>query len=135
MMHTVVGIITNARQEILISERPLHKSFGGLWEFPGGKVEPNEDPLAALKRELKEELGIEVRSANPFWQGYHHYPEYTVLLDVWQVLQFSKDPVGLEGQKIQWVTFQKLNQYPFLSGNQDIINYWVSFNNSLINKE
>lgn len=121
MIHTVVGLIFNEQSQILIAERPLHKYLGGLWEFPGGKVEPGEAPLGALQRELAEELGIQVLKALPFWQGSHAYSNYDVRLEVFQITEFRGVPFSKEGQKIQWVNLLELPKFPFLEGNQAII--------------
>lgn len=121
MIHAVVGLIFNDQQQILIAERPLHKYLGGLWEFPGGKVEPGEAPLVALQRELAEELGIQVLKALPFWQGSHAYSQYAVRLEVFKITQFAGVPFSKEGQKIQWVNLREIHQFPFLEGNQVII--------------
>lgn len=64
--HAAVGVIMHANGLVLLAERPVGKAWSGYWEFPGGKVEPNETPMQALKRELKEELGIEVSTAYPW---------------------------------------------------------------------
>ncbi len=121
MMHVAVGIIRNALGEILIAQRPKDKYKGGLWEFPGGKIEPEETIFQALQRELKEELGILVLAANPWLQFQHDYTDRIVLLDVWNVIQFSGEPNGKEGQPIQWVNHQQLHQFEFPAGNQVIL--------------
>ncbi len=121
-MHVAVGIIQNALGEILISERPKNKYKGGLWEFPGGKVESDETAFEALQRELKEELSIDVTSAEQFLQFQHDYTDRVVLLDVWKVTHFSGTPQGREGQLIRWVLSNDLSQYPFPEGNHFILN-------------
>ena len=88
MMPVVVGIIRNPLGEILIAKRPEHKYKGGLWEFPGGKIEPSETPLDALKRELREELNIEVIKAESWLQCEYDYSDRFVLLHIWNVTQF-----------------------------------------------
>jgi 8-oxo-dGTP diphosphatase len=116
-----VGVIQNAAQEVLIAKRPSHLHQGDLWEFPGGKVEENETVLQALKRELQEEINIEVQTAMPFMQVTHDYGDKQVLLDVWLVTTFLGDPQGMEGQPLCWVSSSTLAHYHFPAANQAII--------------
>ncbi len=120
-MHVAVGILFNDDGQVFIAERPLHKYKGGLWEFPGGKLEPGETALAALKRELKEEIGIEVIAAEPFTQIEYHYEDRDVLLDTWKITQYYGQPQGKEGQRIHWVSCDRLKEFAFPQGNQKII--------------
>lgn len=117
----VAGVIVNSEQQILIAERLLTQDYGGLWELPGGKIEQGETARAALDRELAEELGIEVCSANPWLSVTHTYPEKTVLLDVWWVDHFVGVPVGKQGQRLRWTAGAELNQFTFPAGNVEII--------------
>ena len=87
---------------MLIALRAEESHQGGLWEFPGGKVEPGESVEQALTREFEEELGIEVHSCTPFIQIRHDYTDKSVLLDVWNIESFSGAPRGREGQPIEW---------------------------------
>src|SRR5579872_4050484 len=109
-MHVAVGVIFNPQREVLIAKRPAHKYKGGLWEFPGGKVEAGEAVFAALQRELHEEIGIEIIHAHPWLQVEHDYQDRKVLLDTWIVTQFSGEPASQEGQVILWVNPNDLNQ-------------------------
>ncbi|MCE3238054.1 MAG: hypothetical protein K0R24_1035 [Gammaproteobacteria bacterium] len=120
-IHVAIGIISNTRGEILVAKRPLDKSQSGLWEFPGGKVEENETAFQALKRELLEEIGIQVITATSWLQIKHAYPDRTVLLDTWHVTHFSGEPFGQEGQLIRWMQPNHFDQLPFLAGNKEII--------------
>lgn len=120
-LHVVAGIILNAEQEILIAQRPHNKFKAGLWEFPGGKIEPYESDLNALKRELLEEIGINVLSAEHWIDIQHNYGDKVVFLTMWFVTQFSGEPHGKEGQEIAWVSKNALNQFEFLEGNREII--------------
>lgn len=104
----VVAIIVNDENQVLISQRPEHVHLGGYWEFPGGKVEQNENIEEALFREIKEELSIEVLKSRPLIKVTHHYDDKSVLLDVWKVNDYSGDIKGNEGQKIDWKTLQQL---------------------------
>ena len=81
----VAGVLGNARGEILVARRFDHTHQGGLWEFPGGKLESGEQVRTGLARELAEELGISVDSARPLIRVRHDYPDRSVLLDVWWV--------------------------------------------------
>lgn len=116
-----VGLIINPQNEILVSLRPKHVAQGGLWEFPGGKIEILEDSYQALCRELKEEVNITVIAVKPFMKIDHNYDDHKVTLHTWHVTEFSGDPMGLEGQIIQWVPVEKLTQLPFPEVNQQII--------------
>lgn len=113
--------IINEQGEVLIARRPASVEQGGLWEFPGGKLAPYETGLQALKREIHEELGIDVLRARPLIRVRHHYPEKSVLLDVWKVLEFSGEPWGREGQPIRWVAMSDLSTYSFPAANKPIM--------------
>jgi 8-oxo-dGTP diphosphatase len=111
MLHVVVGILTNNQSQVLISQRRSGTHLAGMWEFPGGKLEPGETRIKALSRELREELGIEVTQAEPLIRIRHHYPERDVLLDVWKVNQYQGQPFGCEQQPLQWVLPDDLGKY------------------------
>lgn len=121
LLHVAVGVIANAKGEVLIARRPDRAHQGGLWEFPGGKLEAGETVEQALRRELKEELNIEVMGASPLIQIRHAYPDRRVLLDVRRVESFSGEAQGLENQPIAWVAPEKLADYPFPPANKPII--------------
>ena len=121
MQHVVIGIILNADKHILISQRLAHQEKAGCWEFPGGKVEYAEEAFDALKRELREELAIEVTEAKKWMQVEYHYPHKTVLLDTWVVKAFNGEPQGAEGQPVRWCSPLELNQLDFPEGNIAII--------------
>ena len=122
-IHVAVAVIVhqNDSNKILIAKRPDHVYKGGLWEFPGGKVEQGEHVFEALARELEEELAIFVLQAEPLIKIQHDYPEKSVLLDVWKVTEFSGNAKGNEGQAIDWVSVDKLNEYSFPEANNVII--------------
>lgn len=96
-------MLENARGEILVARRFDHAHQGGLWEFPGGKVEPSEKARDALARELAEELGIAVDAARPLIRVRHDYPDRRVLLDVWRVTAWQGTVRGHEGQELGWI--------------------------------
>ncbi len=122
VVHVVAGVIFNAaRDQVLIARRPDHLHQGGLWEFPGGKVEAGESPRAALARELREELALRVVRCAELMRVVHTYPDKTVQLDVWTVDEIAGAPLGNEGQVVAWVPLSRLSEYPFPAANQDIL--------------
>ncbi len=123
VVHVAVGIIGNTAGAVLIARRPARAHQGGLWEFPGGKVEADESVEAALKRELREELDIELQGALPLLQVFHAYPDKTVLLDVWQAQDYYGEPQGREGQPIRWVMPMQLHGFAFPAADKPIITY------------
>ncbi|QLF92574.1 Nudix family hydrolase [Pseudomonas sp. ABC1] len=120
-IHVAAAVIRSDDGRILIAKRPLDKHQGGLWEFPGGKVEAGEAVEVALARELLEELGIRVTQARPLIQVRHSYPDKQVLLDVWEVSAFEGEAHGAEGQPLAWVQARDLSDYEFPAANQPII--------------
>lgn len=120
-LHVAVGVIKNHEGNILISFRDDSLHQGGLWEFPGGKVDKNESVEQALKRELKEELDITILQCSPLIKIKHQYADLLVLLDVWMVTLFSGQAIGREGQAIKWVSIDKLTDYEFPDANISII--------------
>lgn len=116
-----VGVIFDGAGEILVALRPTDKLQGGLWEFPGGKIEANETPLQALRRELLEEVGITVETAEPLVRCVHQYEQHHVHLHVFQVRHFHGIAHGCEGQKIDWVSVEKLLTLPLLAANHPIV--------------
>jgi 8-oxo-dGTP diphosphatase len=121
VQHVVAAVIVNGSQQVLLAKRSLDRHQGGLWEFPGGKVEHGEDARAALARELHEELGIVVQDARPLIKVCHEYPDKSVLLDVWRVSAFDGEPHGREGQPIEWVSPQELPDRDFPAANRPIV--------------
>jgi len=121
VVHVAVGVIVNDRGSILIAKRPDQTHQGGLWEFPGGKVEPGETLFDALKRELREELAIDVLTTEPLIKIRHDYGDKIVLLDVHKVIRFAGEPQGNEGQPIQWVSPEQLTNHEFPAANVPII--------------
>jgi len=121
VLHVVAAVIRNQQGEVLIAKRPDDKHQGGLWEFPGGKLEANETRQQGLARELNEELGITIQSCRPLIQFQYDYPDKSVLLDVWRVDDFTGEAHGREGQAIEWVLPDAFEQYTFPAANQAII--------------
>jgi len=132
-VHVAVGVIQRPDTAILVAKRPEHAHQGGLWEFPGGKVEPGESVLDALQRELAEELGIQVTATRPLIQIAHDYVDKSVLLDVWTVVEFQGEPVGREGQPLRWSLPAAFDPADFPAANRPIIQavrlpsaYWIT---------
>lgn len=121
IIHVAAGVIVNGEGQILIARRPDNAHQGGLWEFPGGKVEAGETVRQALVRELQEELGIVSQSLERLIQIRHDYPDKSILLDVWRVTKFDGKAHGNEGQPIQWVEPKALNEYEFPAANVPIV--------------
>ncbi|WP_299200295.1 Nudix family hydrolase [uncultured Amphritea sp.] len=124
LIHVAAAAIFNESGELLLALRDKAQHQGGLWEFPGGKVEPGEDVRSALARELLEELGIVIdQSATlPLIQIPYHYPDKSVLLDVFRVNRFSGEAYGREGQPLNWVKLNDLRAYQFPAANKPIVN-------------
>ncbi|QIB66619.1 8-oxo-dGTP diphosphatase MutT [Kineobactrum salinum] len=120
-LHVAVAVVVDARQQVLISRRATAAHQGGLWEFPGGKVEPGESVNEALARELREELGIEPGASRPLLLVPFDYGDKAVLLDVHLVTQFRGEARGLEGQPLAWVSPAQLSQYRFPAANLAIV--------------
>jgi 8-oxo-dGTP diphosphatase len=112
VVQVAVGIVAD-RDRFFVTRRPLSTHQGGKWEFPGGKIHAGETTLTALKRELHEELGIDVLTAQPFMQLHHTYPDKSVFLDVWQVVAFAGTPHGREGQEARWAIGEELLSLDF----------------------
>ena len=122
-IHVVAAVIYNSRKQILLAQRPLHKHQGGKWEFPGGKVEPNESATTALKRELFEELGIDAptNAMQPLLEIKHAYTDKNIWLDIWTVHQFQNEAIGREGQAIAWFELEELKKLAFPAANEPIL--------------
>ncbi len=120
-IHVAAAVIRGVDGRVLIARRPEDKHQGGLWEFPGGKVEEGEAVRDALCRELEEELGIRVSADRPLIQVHHDYPDKQVLLDVWEVAGFAGEPHGAEGQPLAWVSPRDLVNYEFPEANAPIV--------------
>ena len=120
VVHVAVGVILRG-QQVLLALRSSKQHQGGKWEFPGGKVEKGETVAAALKRELQEEVAIDVAESSAFMQLEYAYPEKTVLLDIYLVTGFDGEPEGREGQPLRWVDIAGLGDIEFPDANQPIV--------------
>jgi 8-oxo-dGTP diphosphatase len=120
-LNVVAGALFDAQGRVLIAQRPPGKALAGRWEFPGGKLDDGEDPLAGLARELREELGVTVAAAEPLIRYPHRYPDRVVWLDMWVVTEWSGVPHGLDGQALKWVQLDGLLEEDILEADQPII--------------
>lgn len=120
-VHVAVAVVVNPYAQILVSKRANHQHQGGLWEFPGGKVENGEPVQIALARELHEELNISVSNAKPLLQVSHDYGDKHVVLDVWWVSDYTGEVHGNEGQEWQWADAHTLAILPFPAANKSIL--------------
>lgn len=121
MLKVVVGLIENAAGELLITQRRPGTHMAGQWEFPGGKRLEAESAFAALQRELREELALEVTDAERFIVIEHEYADRHVSLDTWLVTSFSGRPTGREGQQLRWVAPEGLLEAGLLAADEPIV--------------
>lgn len=115
--------LIDADGRVLLAQRPEGKSLAGLWEFPGGKVEPGETPEAALIRELHEELGIDTWGSclAPLTFASHSYESFHLLMPLFACRRWSGTPQPREGQKLAWVSPARLRDYPMPPADEPLI--------------
>ena len=106
--------LVDADGRVLLAQRPVGKPLAGLWEFPGGKVNPGETPEMALIRELSEELGIDVAASclAPFTFASYTYPDFHLLMPLYICRKWSGIPMAREGQRLAWVRPDRIGDYP-----------------------
>jgi len=114
-------VLENHQGEILLAKRAQHKHLGGLWEFPGGKVEVGETQLQAIIRETKEEIDFELPSAQPLITTTHQYDGFTLILDVWYHQVNHPKVHANENQPLKWVKKTELSQQNMPEADQPII--------------
>ena len=119
-VRVAVGVICQGRQ-LLLSKRRQDAHQGGLWEFPGGKIESGETASTALHRELQEELGIRVQRSEPLLEVRHDYGDRQVLLEARWVSLFSGQVAAREGQPLRWVAATQLREIDFPAANRPIV--------------
>ena len=119
-LHAAVAVIER-RGRILICQRHDRDSFGGCWEFPGGKREPSESWETCLRRELREELGVAVRLIRPYGRMRHQFKDGTVFFRVFRCTIAQGIPRPLDAQALQWVRADELKQYRFPPANRELI--------------
>ncbi|MEL6534648.1 MAG: (deoxy)nucleoside triphosphate pyrophosphohydrolase [Bacteroidota bacterium] len=118
LLVTAALLVRNTRY--LLAKRPLGKHLAGHWEFPGGKVQENESPAQALKRELQEELGILVSVGELFLDHSHRYPDRTVRLLTFQCTS-EEEPMALEHDELAWVLPEEMSQYLISPADEAVI--------------
>ena len=119
----VAGALVDVDGRVLIAQRPPGKSMAGLWEFPGGKIDPGEIPEAALARELKEELGIEVspRCFTPLTFASHAYPDFHLLMPLYVCRRWDGTVTPREGQRLAWVRPNRLRDYKMPPADEPLV--------------
>ena len=117
--------LIDADGRVLIAQRPQGKAMAGLWEFPGGKVESGERPELSLIRELKEELGIDVKEEclAPLTFASHLYPHFHLLMPLYVCRRWDGFVQGREGQKLRWVRPADLREYPMPPADEPLISH------------
>src|SRR5262245_48676144 len=122
MKHVEVSIaIIHHCGRVLICQRRKNDSFGNLWEFPGGKIEPPETPEQCVRREIQQELGIQLQPIESFPMIEHTYPQVSVRLTPFLCCLVSGDPQPLASQRLEWVEPLLLRDYPFPAANRELI--------------
>ena len=121
IVHVAVAVIVNASNEVCISLRHKNTHQGGLWEFPGGKVEHSESIKQALVREIREELNLEIKQSRPLITINHNYHDKAVCLHVCKVILYQGEATGLEGQQVKWLPVSQLSADDFPAANLAII--------------
>jgi len=120
-VHVAAGVLLDSQGKVLLAQRAAESHQGGLWEFPGGKLEAGEQVRQALSRELQEELGIQVRQYRPLIRVTHRYADRTVTLDTWLVTEWDNEPDGREGQPLAWVPRERLSDWPMPAADKPIL--------------
>lgn len=123
MVFVVACALVDADGRVLIARRPEGKALAGLWEFPGGKLEPGETPEQCLVRELHEELGIVVRPAclAPLTFASHAYEDFHLFMPLYICRKYEGIPRALENQALKWVTPKQLRDYPMPAADEPLI--------------
>ncbi|ODT13853.1 MAG: NTP pyrophosphohydrolase [Kaistia sp. SCN 65-12] len=119
----VACALVDPDNRILIAQRPEGKALAGLWEFPGGKVDAGETPEDALIRELREELGVETKTAclAPLTFASHTYDDFHLLMPLYVCRRWTGFPQSLEGQALKWVRAKQLRDYPMPPADEPLI--------------
>ena len=119
--------LVDADGRVLLAQRPEGKSMAGLWEFPGGKVEPGETPEQTIIRELAEELRIETRVAclAPLTFASHSYDEFHLLMPLFVCRRFWGTPMPVEGQALKWVRPRDMRSYPMPAADEPLIPFLI----------
>ncbi len=123
LLLVVACALVDADNRVLITQRPEGKALAGLWEFPGGKLDAGERPEAALIRELREELGIDVKEPclAPLSFASHAYDDFHLLMPLYICRRWEGTPVSAEGQAMKWVRAGRLRDYPMPPADEPLI--------------
>lgn len=121
LIHVAAAAIQDAEGRVLITRRAEHLHQGGLWEFPGGKLEPGESPPQALARELKEELDILPLTFEPLIRIYHCYDDRQLQLDFFRVTEYAGEARGMEGQPLRWLSPREMCPEAFPAADRPVI--------------
>jgi 8-oxo-dGTP diphosphatase len=123
LLFVVACALVDADGRVLIAQRPEGKALAGLWEFPGGKLDDGERPEAALIRELKEELAIDVKEAclAPLTFASFAYPAFHLLMPLYVCRRWDGAPTSAEGQALKWVRPGKLRDFPMPPADEPLI--------------
>ena len=127
LLLVVACALIDSDNRVLVTQRPEGKSLAGLWEFPGGKLEPGERPEPALIRELSEELGITVKEAclAPLTFASYAYPEFHLLMPLYICRRWEGLAISKEGQNLAWVRPNKLRDYPMPAADIPLIPHLI----------
>ncbi len=119
----VACALVDADRRVLIAQRPEDKNMGGLWEFPGGKVEPNESPEQAIIRELKEELNVDTKEAclAPLTFASFSYEKFHLLMPLYVCRKWQGTPVANEHSALKWVRPQRMRDYPMPPADEPLV--------------
>ena len=112
VVQVAAGALFDPQGRVLLAERPAGKPMAGLWEFPGGKIEPQETPEAALIRELREELGIIITAPAPLSFVSHSYESFHLVMLLFSVTSWQGSLKGQQGQELRWVDPGKIAEFP-----------------------
>lgn len=121
----VAAILINEKNEILLTQRPEGKSLAGLWEFPGGKIEPDESPEEALVRELKEEIGIKAQEEDliPFYFASQATEKFHLLMPLYALRKWEGTVTSCENQQYHWSALEKMTELDVIPADIPLIHY------------
>ncbi|MDD9814864.1 MAG: (deoxy)nucleoside triphosphate pyrophosphohydrolase [Gammaproteobacteria bacterium] len=122
-MTVAIGLVRGAGGDVLLSRRKPGDTHAGRWEFPGGKLRAGEDAASALKRELREELSLEVTAARHCFTAQHDYGGYAVRLEVFAVERYQGRARGAEGQELRWARPEELAAVDLLEGSRPVAEF------------